>query len=129
MRLLLDTHIILWMFGDPTALSIRARTLVEEPDNELFFSPVSLFELAVKSSSKGSDLVVDLHELRHEMLLQNITELPLISRHAMCVALLPTIHKDPFDRLLLAQAVEEQLMLLTVDGMLLRYPSNMLDAR
>jgi PIN domain nuclease of toxin-antitoxin system len=129
MRLLLDTHIILWMFGDPPALSSRARSLVEEPDNELFFSPVSLFELAVKSSSERSGLTVDLHELRHEILLQSITELPLISAHAMRAALLPPIRKDLFDRLLLAQAVEEQLTLLTVDGMLLRYQSNVLDAR
>ena len=129
MRLLLDTHIILWMFGDPAELSVRARTLLEEPANELFFSPVSLFGLAVKSSSKKVDVVVDLHELQHEPLLQGILELPLRSAHAIGVASLSPIHKDPFDRLLLAQAMQEQLTLLTVDGMLLRYPSNVLDAR
>ncbi len=67
--------------------------------------------------------------LREQMIAQTITELPLRSAYAMRVALPPSIHQDPFDRLLLAQAIEEQLTLLTVDGILLRYPSHVLDAR
>lgn len=122
MKLLLDTHLLLWAAGQPERLPPSARETLEDPSNELMFSPASLWEIAIKHSLGRADFQVDPRLLRRGLIDNGYLELPITSEHAVAVDLLPAIHKDPFDRLLLAQAMVEGLALLTADPVLARYP-------
>lgn len=122
MKLLLDTHLLLWAAGNPNRLSAIARTLIEEPENELFFSAVSLWEIAIKCGLGRSDFQIDPRVLRRGLLDNGYSELPIISEHALAIDGLPPIHKDPFDRMLVAQATVEGITLLTADQLVSQYP-------
>ena len=122
MSLLLDTHVLLWAAGLPDRLPGAARALLEDPESEPVFSAASLWEIAVKHGLCRPDFTVDPRLLRRGLLENGYTELPVTGAHAVAVDLLPAIHKDPFDRLLVAQAQIEGLTLLTVDPLVGRYP-------
>jgi PIN domain nuclease of toxin-antitoxin system len=122
MKLLLDTHLLLWAAGDPGRLSDTAIALISEPENELFFSAASLWEIAIKHSLGRSDFKVDARVLRRGLLDNGYSELPIGSEHAVAIGSLPDIHKDPFDRILVAQATVEGITLLTADGLVAQYP-------
>ncbi len=122
MKLLLDTHLLLWAAGKPSQLSRAARTLLNSPDNELFFSAASLWEIAIKQSLNRKDFQVDARLLRRGLLDNGYSELPVVSEHAVAIDSLPPIHKDPFGRILVAQAIVEGITLLTVDPFVARYP-------
>lgn len=122
MKLLLDTHLLLWAAGAPERLSAAARALIEAPDNELLFSAASLWEIAIKSDLGRDDFQVDARLLRRGLLDNGYIELPISSHHAVAVTGLPAIHKDPFDRLLVAQAMTEGITLLTADALVAQYP-------
>jgi PIN domain nuclease of toxin-antitoxin system len=122
MRLLLDTHLLLWTSILPRMLSAEARELIDDRSNQVCFSAASIWEIAVKRGLGRSDFDVDPGTLRQGLLGRSFVEMPITSVHAVAVAALPTIHKDPFDRILLAQAVAEGLVLLTSDALLARYP-------
>lgn len=122
MKLLLDTHLVLWAAGDPSRLSAVARALIEGPDNELFFSAVSLWEISIKRGLGRSDFQVDPRVLRRGLLDNGYNELPVTSEHAVAIEGLPPIHKDPFDRMLVAQATVEGITLLTADSFVSQYP-------
>lgn len=122
MKLLLDTHVLLWAAGEPGRLSAAARRLLNDGANELVFSVASLWEIAIKRSLGRKDFQVDARLLRRGLLDNGYSELPIISDHVVAVESLPLIHKDPFDRLLLAQATVEGITLLTVDPQVAQYP-------
>lgn len=122
MKLLLDTQILLWAAGQPDRLSAAARKLLNNPRNELLFSAASLWEIAIKSSLGRKDFSVEPRLLRRGLLDNGYTELPVTSEHAVGIDALPPVHKDPFDRLLLAQALSEGVILVTGDAQLARYP-------
>lgn len=122
MKLLLDTHLLLWAAGDPERLSPAARALISEPENELFFSAASLWEIAIKRGLGRSDFQVDARVLRRGLLDNGYSELPIGSEHAVAIDGLAPIHKDPFDRILVAQATVEGITLLTVDALVAQYP-------
>ncbi len=122
MKLLLDTHLLLWAAGDPDQLSTKARALIEEEDNELFFSAASLWEIAIKRGLGRTDFHVDARVLRRSLLDNGYSELAITSEHAVAIDTLPLIHKDPFDRILVAQAMVEGITLLTTDALVARYP-------
>lgn len=122
MKLLLDTHLLLWAAGLPDRLPADARALLAEPENELLFSPASLWEVAIKRGLGRADFQVDPRLLRRGLLDNNYRELPISSDHAVAVDSLPPLHKDPFDRMLVAQATAEGVLLLTTDAMVARYP-------
>lgn len=122
MKLLLDTHLLLWAAGQPARLSTNARALIEAPDNELFFSAASLWEIVIKRSLGRDDFKVDARLLRRGLLDNGYSELPIASEHVVAIEGLPPIHKDPFDRVLLAQAQVEGITLLTADPILSQYP-------
>jgi PIN domain nuclease of toxin-antitoxin system len=122
MKLLLDTHLLLWAAGDPERLSPAARALISEPENELFFSAASLWEIAIKRGLGRSDFKVDARVLRRGLLDNGYSELPIGSEHAVAIDGLAPIHKDPFDRILVAQATVEGITLLTVDALVAQYP-------
>jgi PIN domain nuclease of toxin-antitoxin system len=119
--LLLDTQILLWAVNEPDRLPAAARTLLMDPQNDLLFSPASLWEIAIKNAVPRRDFQVDPRVLRRGLLENGYAELPITSEHAIGVDALPTLHKDPFDRLLLSQALYEGITLLTSDTQLAKY--------
>ncbi len=122
MKLLLDTHLLLWAAGNPGRLSRAARALIENPDNELIFSAASLWEIAIKRSLGRDDFRADPRLLLRGLLDNGYLELPVTSEHALALDDLPAIHKDPFDRILVAQATVEGMVLLSTDPVVARYP-------
>lgn len=121
MKLLLDTHLLLWIAADSEKLSTAARALIDSPANELFFSAASLWEIAIKRSLGREDFKVNVRVLRRGLLDNGYSELPIGSEHAVAVESLPLIHKDPFDRILVSQATTEGFTLLTADTLVGQY--------
>lgn len=128
MRLLLDTHLLLWAAAGSDRMPLRAYELITDPKNELLFSVASLWEIAIKNGLKRDDFQVDTRLLRRSLLDNGYVELPILSEHAVAIDALPPIHKDPFDRLLVAQATVEGTYLLTDDATIARYPGPVLTA-
>jgi len=120
--LLLDTHLLIWAAMFPERLSEAARALINDPRNTLVFSVASIWEAAIKSALGRDDFRVAPRLLHRGLLDNGYTELLITSRHAVTTDSLPLLHKDPFDRLLLAQAISEGIVLLTSDVQLARYP-------
>lgn len=122
MKLLLDTHLLLWAAGEPERLSPEALAMLDAPENELVFSAASLWEITIKRGLGRSDFKVDPRLLRRGLLDNGYSELPIASEHAVAIDSLPPIHKDPFDRILVAQATVEGITLLTADELVAQYP-------
>ena len=123
MKLLLDTHIVIWAAFTPDRLSQTARSLIIDEENDLLFSPVNLWEVAIKRALGRRDFQFDSRVLRSNLLLNGYQELPITSDHAVAIDQLPDIHKDPFDRLLIAQSMVEGILLLTSDPTVAKYPA------
>jgi PIN domain nuclease of toxin-antitoxin system len=122
MKLLLDTHLLLWTAGEPDRLSAEARKLIDDSGNELFFSAASLWEVIIKRGLGRDDFKVDARVLRRGLLDNGYSELPVVSAHVVAIDSLPAIHKDPFDRILVAQATVEGITLITTDSLVGKYP-------
>jgi len=123
MILLLDTHLLLWASREPEKLSVKAHSLMADEAHELWFSAASIWEIAIKHGLGRDEFRADPHLLRRGLLDNGYVELAITSEHAAAVDQLPPIHKDPFDRLLLAQALTEGITLLTADVVLAQYPA------
>jgi PIN domain nuclease of toxin-antitoxin system len=121
-KLLLDTHLLLWAASEPKRLPKAARALIEDAENELLFSAASVWEITIKCSLGRKDFQVDARILRRGLLDNGYIELPITGEHAVNVDHLPSIHRDPFDRILVAQATVEGITLVTNDRKLLEYP-------
>ena len=121
MKLLLDTHLLLWAAGSPNLLPEQARQMLEDMQNQLFFSAASLWEIAIKRGIGRDDFQVDARVLRRGLLDNGYTEIPIGSDHAVFIESLPPIHKDPFDRILVAQANVEGITLLTADALVAKF--------
>jgi PIN domain nuclease of toxin-antitoxin system len=121
MKLLLDTQLLLWAAGQPERLSARAKRQINDRQNELLFSAASLWEITIKAALGRADFRVEPRVLRRALLDNGYVELPITSEHAVSVDTLPPLHKDPFDRMLLAQTLVEGITLLTADAQLARY--------
>jgi PIN domain nuclease of toxin-antitoxin system len=121
-RLLLDTHLLLWASGPSERLPQIVARMLDDPENELIFSVASLWEITIKHRLGRGDFQVEPRVFRRELLDNGYEELPITSEHALGVGLLPPIHRDPFDRVLIAQAVAEGIILLTSDPVVARYP-------
>ena len=126
MKLLLDTHILLWAAGHPEKLSESTRTLLTTPENSLFFSAASIWEIVIKLGLGREDFKVDPYRLRKMLAAHGYTEIPVTTEHALRVDTLPLLHKDPFDRMLLAQARTEGMLLLTCDASISQYKESVL---
>ncbi len=122
MKWLLDTHLVLWAAAQPDRLSSEARVLLEAEDSELVFSVVSLWEIIIKQGLGREDFRVNARLLRRNLLDNGYRELSIDSRHVIALADLPALHKDPFDRMLIAQAGAEGITLLTADALVAQYP-------
>ena len=123
MRLLLDTHLLLWAAGTPERLPPGARELLDHPENVPVFSSASLWEAAIKLGLGRRDFRVDARLLRRGLLDNGNDELPITGEHAVALDGLPPIHKDPFDRMLIAQSMVEGITLLTADPLIAQYPA------
>lgn len=124
MRLLLDTHFLLWSMAASRRLPPAVRELLTDPQNAVFYSAASIWEIAIKSALRRRDFHIELPRLLRALPRAGFEELPVSAAHAARVASLPALHKDPFDRLLVAQALVEPLMLLTNDAQLGRYSTH-----
>jgi PIN domain nuclease of toxin-antitoxin system len=121
-KLLLDTHLLIWAAEGVEHIPAGARALMEAPDNSLYFSVASLWEIAIKQGFNRPDFQVDARVLRHGLIDNGYLELAISGAHAVAIDMLPSLHKDPFDRLLIAQASVEGITLLTDDAMVAKYP-------
>jgi PIN domain nuclease of toxin-antitoxin system len=123
-KLLLDTHLLLWAAGQPKKLPAAARKLIVNPRNPLYFSAASLWEITIKRALGRKDFHADPGVLRRGLLESGYEELPITGEHAVAVGVLPMLHRDPFDRMLVAQAAVEGMMLVTADAQLAKYPGS-----
>ena len=122
MKLLLDSHLLLWAAQGFESLPPDAQTLMSVPEHALIFSVASLWEIVIKCGLGRNDFQVDPRLLRRGLLDNGYHELPILSEHVVAIGGLPPLHKDPFDRLLIAQAMVEGITLLTVDARVAEYP-------
>ena len=121
MRILLDTHILMWAVGRSARLDRATADVLSDPDNEVLFSAVNIWEIAIKVRLQKPDFNVNPNEILHGALQIGFAELPVSAATAASVARLPLLHRDPFDRLLVAQAIAEPAVLYTVDARLPAY--------
>ena len=124
MKILLDTHILLWAANGE--LPSEAGQYINDETNTLLFSPVSLWEIVIKRGLGRTDFIVDPASLYSGLLSAGYQELPVIGRHTLLVATLPPLHKDPFDRILIAQAASEGIPFMTSDITLSQYPGSII---
>ncbi|WP_027187099.1 type II toxin-antitoxin system VapC family toxin [Desulfovibrio cuneatus] len=124
MNLLLDTHMLIW--AAVGTLPRKAEQLLVDANNTLYFSPASLWEIGIKQSLGRNDFAVDAAMLRRGLVDAHYIELPITAQHTLAVNDLPALHKDPFDRILLAQAKCEGFWLLTSDKQIKEYPGSVL---
>lgn len=125
MRLLLDTHVVLWALNDPERLSTRARKAIEAEENDIFVSVVSPWELAIKKSRRRS---LPSEDLELELDRRRFVVLPVLLRHTRAIESMPHHHRDPFDRMLVAQAVVDGMTIVTADRKLTEYQVSLLPA-
>lgn len=125
MNLLLDTHVLLWCLGAPARLARETRKKIEKPDTVVFVSAASAWEIELKRSLGKLRVPGDLEEQLQE---KRFTELPVRARHVQALRSLPALHGDPFDRMLVAQAATENLVLVTADSKVRAYPVRTLEA-
>ena len=121
MRILFDTHLLLWAAGAPQRLPRAAKALLRDPATSPVFSAASIWEIVIKCGLGRSDFTVDPQRLRQGLLTHGYEELPVTGEHALALRAVPPLHKDPFDRILFAQAGSEGLTLLTADRELAAY--------
>jgi len=121
MRLLLDTHVLLWAVIEPSRLRAQVRMTLEDPVNEVLFSAASVWEMAIKAALGRADFQVSPRAILEAALETGFTELPVLSAAALRVTDLPHHHRNPFDRLLVAQAMTEPAVLYTADATLCAY--------
>jgi PIN domain nuclease of toxin-antitoxin system len=121
MRLLLDTHLLLWALAEPDRLDATTKAVLEDASNEVLFSAASVWEIAIKVGPGRSDLFFDPQQILRAALDTGFVELPVRSGAAVLVTNLPMHHRDPFDRLLIAQAMSEPVRFYTADPLLPPY--------
>jgi len=124
LRLLPDTHLLIWAAEESSKLSKEAADLIGRLENNRFFSAASIWEIAIKRGLGRADFLINPDELRLELLANGYVELPVTGVHGAAVAGLPMLHRDPFDRILVAQAMIEGVTLLTVDPVVAGYPGD-----
>jgi PIN domain nuclease of toxin-antitoxin system len=120
-KVLLDTQLLLWAAGQPERLPVAARRIIDDDRNQLMFSAASLSEVAIKSGLGREDFRADARLLRRGLLDNGYGELAIGGDHAVAITNLPAIHRDPFDRMLIAQSAVEGILLLTADPIVAQY--------
>jgi PIN domain nuclease of toxin-antitoxin system len=121
-NLLLDTHLLLWSAGRSEKFSTEADSLINDPVNALWFSAASLWEIAIKRALDRPDFRTEAGPMRAGLLANGYSEIPVDGRHVLALAGLSPLHGDPFDRILIAQAMSEGMVLVTADRKVAAYP-------
>lgn len=121
MRVLLDTHVLIWALSEPHRISKDARTLISDARNDVLFSAASIWEIAIKAQIGRVRFTFEPERIADEAVARGFEELPIRAMAAARVARLPMHHRDPFDRILIAQAMSEPAKFFTVDDNLVRY--------
>lgn len=121
-RFLVDTHLLLWNVYGSRKLPSRVARLFRDGRHQFFYSAASLWEIAIKAARGREDFVADTAAIRDTLEANGFHELPVAGQHAVALATLPPIHADPFDRMLIAQAIVEPMVLITADARLAAYP-------
>ena len=121
MRILFDTHTLIWFLSDSPHLTPQTRGLLSREGVEIFFSPISIEEIAIKHSLKPEVMPCEPSEVLADALASGLREIPFDAQAAVAVGALPWIHRDPFDRMLIAQAQTASMKLLSHDANVLRY--------
>lgn len=116
MKLLLDTHAFIWFVEDDEKLLPRIKIQIEDIENEIFVSIVSLWEIAIKTSLAKLELAVDIPSMINKIEANGFSILPIFPEHTICVSSLPFHHRDPFDRMLIAQTITEKIKIISKDG-------------
>lgn len=119
MRYLLDTHVILWWLDDPKKISVKAREIIADKNNAIYISSVSMWEIATKSEINRLKVPVNILAILHK---EKFQSLKLSAEESLSIINLPKIHNDPFDRMLIAQAKFNDLILITKDQTIVKYP-------
>jgi PIN domain nuclease of toxin-antitoxin system len=120
-RLLLDTHLLIWLASEPEKLSREARAIIADSANVLLFSAISMWEIAIKRALGRPDFAVDPHPLRDGLIARGYAEIAMTSEHGLVAGALPLLHRDPFDRAMIGQAMVERVLFLTADVELAGY--------
>lgn len=128
MGYLLDTHIVLWLANSPDKINASVKSILKNIDYDIYFSAVNFWEIAIKNQLDKSNFQVDSVKLYEQMLEHGFIELPVLSKHTLVLESLPNHHKDPFDRLLVAQTLDENLTLITHDSSIWKYDVNITKA-
>ncbi|MBE9578879.1 type II toxin-antitoxin system VapC family toxin [Moraxella sp. K127] len=123
MMYLLDTHIVIWLAQEPQKLDERLKALLLNKNVKVYFSTVNLWEVAIKKALGKAGFDVDVKLLYQHLIENQYLELPVLSGHCLLVQDLPLYHKDPFDRLIIAQAMSENFTLITEDTIIPQYPN------
>ncbi|MCL2010696.1 MAG: type II toxin-antitoxin system VapC family toxin [Synergistaceae bacterium] len=126
MNVLLDTQMLIWLLFWPEILPRKAREIIGEEENDLCFSPVSLWEVSIKRSQNKPGFQLNARLMQENLLEKGCLEVPITSSHTITAGELPVLHKDPFDRLLISQAMVENLFLLTSDKKIAEYPARVI---
>lgn len=122
MQVLLDTHVFLWWIDNNPQLSAHARTIISDSSNQLFVSTVSSWEIAIKSQTGKLGLPTNLEQFITDQIQRNgMSVMPIQLAHTLAIYRLPLIHRDPFDRMLVAQSQSEDVPILTVDPLITQY--------
>lgn len=122
MTILFDTQLLIWAAREPERLPVAVREIIEDWEQALFFSVITIWEVAIKTSLGKPEFSFDSGRFRKRLIDHGFRELPVAGEHAVAVQNLVQIHKDPFDRLMIAQASVERLILFTIDKTVARYP-------
>lgn len=128
MKYLLDTHIMLWLANEPNKISPMVQSILQNNEVDIYFSAVNFWEIVIKNQLNKDDFQVDVVRLYKKLLENNFIELPILSKHTLALKSLPLHHKDPFDRLLIAQALNESLTLITHDSSIWKYDIEIIKA-
>ena len=121
MRILLDSHLLIWLVGASDRLPSEARAMIEDAGNAVFFSSASIWELSIKHSTGRARLALHPQVLYEQLVKNEFQEVQVTAAHGLLVSSLETIHKDPFDRILIAQSISEGMLLLTSDEIIGQY--------
>lgn len=127
MNLLLDTHVALWAITDSPKLSKKAREIIESPMSSVWISAATIWEISIKHSLGRGEMPVSGHDTLHYFRKSGYRFLPVEAEHAAAIEGLPAHHNDPFDRILVAQALTEPMRLLTHDSMMARYSDTVIE--
>ncbi len=126
MKILLDTNILIWVTASPEKVPENILHQIQDTKNTIFFSAASIWEIAIKHTFGKPDFFFNPLIIHQALVENNYTELPITSNHAIAIQHLQKIHKDPFDRMLIAQAIAENMLLMTADQTIVKYPAPVL---